>query len=174
MPRGYNLTSDQGQRPVGVYIPVDATGENVTVFWRGNVGRNTFVRILSFAEVSFGPTGVFQENVVVYGKDKKTFGPDASGLARVLIGLDFDACRAELSNERGKLVLWANVQQGEMVVLEDGGENIGLSFPVELFDFVARTVITFAIKRTMAIGSKESARVLSEVDQLVHKVPVTG
>jgi hypothetical protein len=178
-PPGLVLTNNREKRSVGVYIPVDATDDNVTVFWRGNVGKNTFISILGCAEEYWGHIGAFQETVVVYGKDKKTYGPGTGifSLMSVLMDLDFDACRAELGNERGKLVLWANVQQGNMVSLEHGGENIGICFPIEFFHartvtaFALRTVIAFAITHTMVVEPMETARVLREVHYLVHKTP---
>jgi hypothetical protein len=176
--RGFILTGDDGKHQIGVYLPTDATTQDVTVYWRGKFEKSVLLQILKAAEQSLRRTGKFEETVVIYGKDKETLGPvtqDVPGLASLLAGRKFDACRAELAGPRGKMVLWANVKNGVAappLELAQGGENIGVSFPPGMFDATARPVVSYAIQHTLPFNAKATQRVLGEVNELVHSAPM--
>lgn len=136
----YFATIENGSpAQIGAYL-LDYSGD-LTVYWRGHVGRETLQSIIGETETVLVRSG---QKVVgtldAYGIDstspdetERHIGPVHAELAKRLASTgelpDFDACRAELTVSQGKIIIWANVSGDETAALEEGGENIGVSVP---------------------------------------------
>jgi hypothetical protein len=172
---GYVIVNRDDPHQIGLYFPEDRS-EGVTIFWHGAVAKEHLVSILRLAEQGWrSRSGALKETLFFYGKEKETVGipkQDMPAGASVMSGKTFDACRAELCNSRGKFILWANVVPSDISApLELGGENIGISFPVRLFDTTARSIVSFAIQQTLPLGSEATDRLLGQVHQRLHSSP---
>lgn len=163
---------------IGAYLP-DYSGD-VTVYWRGHVGRETLQSIIGETETVLTRSG---QKVVgtfdAYGIDSKDpdeterhigpvqVEPLKAELSKRLASTgelpDFDACRAELTVSQGKVIIWANVSGDETAALEEGGENIGVSVPQLLFKQEIRSVIEHAISITMELKPPAVLKLLNDI-----------
>ena len=164
---------------VGAYLP-DYNGD-LTVYWRGHVGRENVRSFIDEAEAALSRSGrIFSGKLDAYGISS----PDPADAerhiqtspAQLAITLDpeagiptFDACRAELTVAQGKVIIWANVSGEETAPLEEGGENIGVSVPQSLFKEDIRAVIKHAISMTMNLKPKYAERLLNEISIAIEK-----
>lgn len=170
--RGIFVVASDGEERVAVYVPADVTGEGVTVFWRGDVGKDHLAEILKTAEQGWRKDGSLHETIVFFGNERVMIGPRSQtvpGLSALVRSRPFKACRAELTSARGLMVLWANVENDEYVPLEKGGENIGLSFPPGLFEPAARAVVSFALQKTLPLPPNTMLTLLGQVSALVNQ-----
>jgi hypothetical protein len=164
---------------VGAYLP-DYDGD-LTVYWRGHVGRDDIRSLVAEAEAALAKSGQPVSGTFdAYGIEapnpddtERHIGPLPFALANSLApksGLpDFDACRAELTVGLGKVIIWANVTGEQTAALEYGGENIGVSVPQSLFGREGiRPVIEHAISTTMQLKPKFVAKLLNDISNAIQ------
>jgi hypothetical protein len=174
-PRGHVVVNDDSYK-IALYFPEDVGSEGVTVYWHGDVTKDHLVSTLRVAENAWRTkSGAPKETLFVYGTAKETFKYPAQDVpqgARKLSEQTFDACRVELCSSKGKLILWANIVPGDTVrPLEQGGENIGLAFPLRQFDSNARAVVTHALVQTLPLGQEAADRIMGQVHRQLHSAP---
>ena len=172
-PRGHVIVNSDDPHRVALYFPANIGSEGVTVYWHGDVTKDHLVSTLRAAEQAWRTkSGAAKEALFVYGTTKETYKypvQDVPQGARILSEQTFDACRVELCSSKGKLILWANVVPGDTVrSLEQGGENIGLAFPVRQFDSHARAVVTHALMQTLPLGQDAADRIMGQVHRQLH------
>ncbi len=88
----------------------------------------------------------------------------------------FDACRAELKSPSGTVVVWANVNGPVRKSLEDGGQNVGVSVPQDIFETASQSFIAHAIELTLGMKRKAVSSLLEEFsgNLLPRRRPAAG
>lgn len=153
----------EGEAPrLGAQFIVDPLAE-LTIYWVGsNVAPlhvfNAFDQgadILK-AYANDRRTDPFAGKIILFGKNMREEIPYRP-FADMPVAADkhhffkegFDACRAELTGDFGRYVVWANLTGHSRGSLLKGGENIGISLPPILFQSSLRKIIIQAIELTM-------------------------
>lgn len=179
----YFARTDSGKPQIGAYLP--DYDSNLTVYWRGRVGRQDLQALIDRAEAALLKSSKFVSGTIdAYGIEasdprdtERHIGPVTSALAESLSpksGLpSFDACRAELTVPQGTVIIWANVSGDETASLEDGGENIGVSVPQTLFQNGIRPVLETAIATTMRMKADTVGRLLNDITTAIQKRALT-
>jgi hypothetical protein len=162
------VSESEGQAPrLGAQLGGKAASE-LTVYWSGKVARSDMFEIIDrAAKILESTRAPVRGKFIAYGKDmraefkfedhelKPPTGDSVVKFKDKSPLKTFEACRAELTGSPGTVVVWANVTGHTRGGLDKGGENIGVSVPTDLFDNAARSVIKYAIERTM--GMRENA-----------------
>lgn len=160
---------------IGAYLP-DYSGD-LTVYWRGHVGRDEVRNILEETEEVLAKAGESASGKLdAYGSSgpetEQHVGP-AKSLSKYFdssVLRKFEACRAEFTTKKLKVVIWANVSGKETAPLNEGGENIGLSVPQKFgFDGPLRPVIVHAISRTMSLDEKSTISLLESISKAIQQ-----
>ncbi|MCK1541904.1 hypothetical protein IVB12_07940 [Bradyrhizobium sp. 179] len=191
VPPGYQYFARvrSGRPEIGAYLP-NYEGD-LTVYWQGKVSRANIRTIVEEAEVALKPFAAganLRGELDIYGIKTKQpsteferhVGPVANGLYAYLDPYtqnqpsaqalpDFEACRAELTVSQGLVVIWANVSGEKSGKLENGGENIGLSVPQQLFKGAARNIIKRAITSTKTLNERIVLQLLNDIASAVQK-----
>ena len=169
------FAKEQASPRIGAYMPDYSS--DLTVYWRGRVGREDVRFIIEEAESAFTETGeTFSGAIDAYGTSDKSaerhVGP-VEHLSKWLTSKDippFEACRAELTSKQTKVVVWASVSGKETRPLEEGGENISVSIPQRYF-FIGpfRPVIVHAIARTLGMNEVKTTTLLNDISTAITK-----
>jgi hypothetical protein len=170
------LTGRQaGKALLGVQVPHDDPGW-VALFWRGYIRHRHVQRILHDVEAVFSKEAgqYILGTLFAYGTSKKVIGPVAKGLYEHLNErspiANFDAYRAEFAGSMGKFVLLANVTEGADVrTMEEGGDNVGISTSLQLFDGAARFIIAETLMRSGDIRHETAQRWLTSISNRIHE-----
>ncbi len=114
--------------------------------------------------------GSIDAKLIAYGKNmrKEIELFDSNGRyngALEVVVPKFDAARAEFKGYSGTVVVWANVTGSNKRALEDGGENIGVSTSLNLFEGLVRPVVLHAIERTKDLRPESISALLDKVTE---------
>jgi hypothetical protein len=171
------------------------------VYWSGEVGRDELLKIVQHAlrvlvkhPYSIGVIppviGKFISPVagkfIAYGENMREEIPIAIDGFRVSSPSErpkkpsplksFKAGRAEITNPSGTVVIWANVSGHVRGELGQGGENIGVALPPDLFDGPAREIVVYAIRMTMKMRPEAISSLLDKFAEtlLQRRRPAAG